>query len=344
MEKFSEPEILRTPIDQTILQLKALGINDLCKFPFVTSPNLAHVKTTLRELCILDALELSGGATSIKEEFKQDLYNDKNEKLIDEDKTQLNFNKDRTSITDLGLLLSTVPLAPKFAKMLIFGKKAKIIELAIITVASLTVHEIFVFPNMHMNFNKNKDDDLSDHDLSEDSDLITQIDVDRKNHVLEMKKQHLKDAQKEARKEQLKQRFQIKEKWFSERGDIHTNVLAIGAYLQYFGQLRTKLINKEIDNRQMASNLFKFVKGLNMNKKSLDEILNLCQQLQRVMLDINPDDKVDIFSMKPPNGKEQTLLQQLILVGFPENIAKKKEILNSSGVDINLQSKQPQYE
>lgn len=344
MEKFSEPEILRTPIDQTILQLKALGINDLCKFPFVTSPNLAHVKTTLRELCILDALELSGGATSIKEEFKQDLYNDKNEKLIDEDKTQLNFNKDRTSITDLGLLLSTVPLAPKFAKMLIFGKKAKIIELAILTVASLTVHEIFVFPNMHMNFNKNKDDDLSDHELSEDSDLITQIDVDRKNHVLEMKKQHLKDAQKEARKEQLKQRFQIKEKWFSERGDIHTNVLAIGAYLQYFGQLRTKLINKEIDNRQMASNLFKFVKGLNLNKKSLDEILNLCQQLQRVMLDINPDDKVDIFSMKPPTGKEQTLLQQLILVGFPENIAKKKEILNSSGVDINLQSKQPQYE
>ena len=29
MEKFAEPEILRTPIDQTILQLKALGINDL---------------------------------------------------------------------------------------------------------------------------------------------------------------------------------------------------------------------------------------------------------------------------------------------------------------------------
>ena len=34
----------------------------------------------------------------------------------------LNFNRDKTRITDLGLLLSTIPLTPKFAKMLIFGK------------------------------------------------------------------------------------------------------------------------------------------------------------------------------------------------------------------------------
>jgi len=50
MEKFAVPEILRTPIDQTILQLKSLGINDLARFPFVSSPSLSQVKVTLREL------------------------------------------------------------------------------------------------------------------------------------------------------------------------------------------------------------------------------------------------------------------------------------------------------
>mmetsp|Transcript_6984 Transcript_6984/g.7897 ORF Transcript_6984/g.7897 Transcript_6984/m.7897 type:complete len:94 (-) Transcript_6984:195-476(-) len=62
------------------------------------------------------------------------------------------------------------------------------------------------------------------------------------------------------------------------------------------------------------------------------------------MTDLNPSLKINVFSVKPPSAKDQTLLQQLILVGFPENIAKKKEILNDKGVDINLQRKRPEYE
>lgn len=50
------------------------------------------------------------------------------------------------------------------------------------------------------------------------------------------------------------------------------------------------------------------------------------------------------FSIKPPTAKQQSKLQQLILFGLPENIARKKMILNEQGVDLNLQSKRPQYE
>ena len=50
MTQYATPEILWVPIDQTILQLKSLGVNDLVKFPFITSPNLTQVKSTLREL------------------------------------------------------------------------------------------------------------------------------------------------------------------------------------------------------------------------------------------------------------------------------------------------------
>jgi ATP-dependent RNA helicase DHX37/DHR1 len=38
---FSEPEILRTPLDQMLLQLKSLGIEDIIRFPFVSCPSRA---------------------------------------------------------------------------------------------------------------------------------------------------------------------------------------------------------------------------------------------------------------------------------------------------------------
>ncbi|CAI2371735.1 unnamed protein product [Moneuplotes crassus] len=345
MEKFAVPEILRTPIDQTILQLKALGIYDLCKFPFVSSPNLAQVKSTLRELCVLNALELKDKSKDIEDEFKQDLIKDQHEKLINDDGKilSMSFNRDKTRITDLGLLLSTIPLAPKFAKMLVFGRKAKILELAIITVASLTVQEIFRAPNIKLDFS---DDDVSDdmEEISDDPDLVTQIDIERRENKLLQKKQKLLDKRKLVRKEMLTQKFKIKEKWFSERGDLHTNVLAVGVFLQYFGKIRDQLKQGKITKKEMGAEMFKFAKSLYLNKKSVDEIINLSQQLQKIMNDLNPDLKVDVFSLKPPSGKQQTLLQQLILVGFPENIAKKKEVFNSNGVDINLTRKKPVYE
>ena len=159
-----------------------------------------------------------------------------------------------------------------------------------------------------------------------------------------MKKRELKEQIKKQKEEQLTVNKKVKEKWYSERGDIHTNVLVIGAYLQVLGQLKNKLKEGKIDKREMYEEIMKFIKSLYLNKKSIDEIVNLCSQLQAIMIDLNPNTKIDIYSISPPNAKEQTLLQQLILVGFPENIAKKKEVLNGLGVDINLQRKRPEYE
>ena len=99
MEQYAIPEILRIPLDQTILQLKALGISDLWKFPFVSSPNMSQIKATLRELWVLNALELKDKSRDIEEEFKQDLITFKDEKFITEENEKLlnlNFNRDFT--------------------------------------------------------------------------------------------------------------------------------------------------------------------------------------------------------------------------------------------------------
>ena len=58
MNEFSKPEILTSPLDQTLLQLKALGAKDLLKFPFVTMPPPGAIKSALRHLTILGALEV----------------------------------------------------------------------------------------------------------------------------------------------------------------------------------------------------------------------------------------------------------------------------------------------
>jgi ATP-dependent RNA helicase DHX37/DHR1 len=336
MSDFSTPEILRTPLSQTILQLKSIGITSLTAFPFVSPPDLAQTKATLRELCVLGALQLESG--SIEEEFRRDLIEEEGEKMEED---AMGFNKDRTRISDLGLVLATVPIEPRFAKMLIFGRKANIVELAIIAVASLTIHELFMVPNVHLSADFGEDEMSSE---EEDPDLMTQIDIDRKLNKLKKKQIEVKEKKKEFRKEQLTMKFKVKEKWFSERGDIHTNVLALGAYLQYFGQQKSKLLSQKITQQEMSSSLFTFIKSLSLNKKVVDEVVNLSQQLQKIMQDLSPSVKIDIFGMEPPTAKQQTLLQQLIIVGFPENIATKKEILNNKGVDVNLQKKRPAYE
>ena len=62
MEEFSQPEILKTPLDQTILQLKAIGTQDIFKFPFVTMPPLLPIKMALRHLTMLGALDIKDRA------------------------------------------------------------------------------------------------------------------------------------------------------------------------------------------------------------------------------------------------------------------------------------------
>lgn len=58
MDEFSEPEILKTPLDQIVLQLKSIGAKDLLQFPFVTMPPTSALMASLRHLTILGALEV----------------------------------------------------------------------------------------------------------------------------------------------------------------------------------------------------------------------------------------------------------------------------------------------
>lgn len=60
-----EPEILRTPMTAAVLQLKALGIDDIRSFDFIDKPSSRILKKAVLELLQLEALDMEGKITDL---------------------------------------------------------------------------------------------------------------------------------------------------------------------------------------------------------------------------------------------------------------------------------------
>lgn len=104
----TEPEILRSPAESIVMQLKSMGMQDVSKFPFPTSPDMSSLAEAERLLKNLSALTAIG------------------------------------EVTVLGRELATYPLSPRFAKMLTIGHQAECIYVTIATVAALAVGDLFI--------------------------------------------------------------------------------------------------------------------------------------------------------------------------------------------------------
>ncbi|KAI9183298.1 putative ATP-dependent RNA helicase DHR1 [Blastocladiella emersonii ATCC 22665] len=109
--QFSEPEVLRMPIEGVVLQLKAMNIDNVINFPFPTPPNRGDLAKAEKLLASLGAVD------------------------------------DRGKITPVGVKMSQLPIHPRYAKMLLLGMQQGLIEYAIAMVAALSVGEVFVSQN-----------------------------------------------------------------------------------------------------------------------------------------------------------------------------------------------------
>lgn len=56
-ELFSVPEIQQKPVDDLVLQMKAMNIVKVVNFPFPTAPDIMQLKTAEKRLKILGALQ-----------------------------------------------------------------------------------------------------------------------------------------------------------------------------------------------------------------------------------------------------------------------------------------------
>lgn len=107
--EFSRPEIMRMPVESTVLAMKSMGIDQIINFPFPTPPERKALFNAERLLIILGALE-----------------------------------KETKAITELGKTMSLFPLNPRFAKILIIGNQLECLPYVVAIVSALTVGEPFL--------------------------------------------------------------------------------------------------------------------------------------------------------------------------------------------------------
>ncbi|KAF2648282.1 P-loop containing nucleoside triphosphate hydrolase protein [Lophiostoma macrostomum CBS 122681] len=109
-EDYAAPEILRTPLESVVLQLKSMGA-PVASFPFPTPPDRASLQKAENLLFYLGALSVDG------------------------------------KVTKLGHELSLYPLNPRFARMLVTGIAQNLAPETIALVAALSVPELFIPEN-----------------------------------------------------------------------------------------------------------------------------------------------------------------------------------------------------
>nr|XP_010968070.1 probable ATP-dependent RNA helicase DHX37 [Camelus bactrianus] len=121
-EKFPPPEITRRPVEDLILQMKALNIEKVINFPFPTPPSVEALIAAEELLIALGALEAPPKTERVK---------------------QLQRSRLSCPITALGRTMATFPVAPRYAKMLALSRQHGCLPYAITIVAAMTVRELF---------------------------------------------------------------------------------------------------------------------------------------------------------------------------------------------------------
>ncbi|GJC81927.1 putative ATP-dependent RNA helicase PB1A10.06c [Colletotrichum liriopes] len=108
LPEFTDPEILRMPVDGVVLQLKAMNLSNVVNFPFPTPPNRMGLHQAEKLLTYLSAIAPEG------------------------------------QITKIGSTMSIFPLSPRFARILLVGHQHDCLPYTIMMVAALSAAEIFV--------------------------------------------------------------------------------------------------------------------------------------------------------------------------------------------------------
>ena len=110
-EEHADPEILRTPIEGVVLQLKSMNLQHVANFPFPTPPDRQSLVKAEKLLKYLGAITVDG------------------------------------KLSSLGNDLSLYPLSPRFAKMISIGHQHNCMPYAVALVAALATAKIFIPEN-----------------------------------------------------------------------------------------------------------------------------------------------------------------------------------------------------
>ncbi|WPH00941.1 Hypothetical protein R9X50_00377500 [Acrodontium crateriforme] len=122
------PEILRTPLESTVLQLKSMEIENVVNFPFPTAPDAAQLVQADRLLRNLGAIDERDGR-----------------------------------ITETGREIMKFPVNPRYGKMLLLAQRNNVLALTIALVAGLAIGDLLI-PEVQFGQSAAKVDDSSSDD------------------------------------------------------------------------------------------------------------------------------------------------------------------------------------
>ncbi|KAG8669677.1 putative ATP-dependent RNA helicase DHR1 [Fusarium poae] len=120
--EFTDPELLRMPLEGIVIQLKAMNLQNVVNFPFPTPPDRRALAKAEKLLTYLSAVDSNG------------------------------------KVTLIGQTMSVFPLSPRFARILLVGHLHDCIQYTIALVAGLSVAEIFLPENQAIPQLAEKDD------------------------------------------------------------------------------------------------------------------------------------------------------------------------------------------
>ncbi|KAI5737319.1 hypothetical protein M8J76_012269 [Diaphorina citri] len=128
-EKFSVPEIQRKPVDDLLLQMKAMSIHRVVNFPFPSAPDVIQLRAGERRLALLGALQPVLVKTTGKTKHMDEYC---------------------SKLTPLGEAMSLFPVSPRFAKMLCLSHQHSLLPYTIAIVAALSVQELLLSPDSNV--------------------------------------------------------------------------------------------------------------------------------------------------------------------------------------------------
>ena len=142
--EFTDPEILRTNLASVILQMTALGLDDIEAFPFVDAPDKRHIQDGVKLLEELGAIQ----PKKIKS-YKNDgaRFPMRAQNLTDESTRQETRASESTEkkqgweLTPIGRQLAQLPVDPRLAKMLLSAVNLGCVYEVMIIISALSIQD-----------------------------------------------------------------------------------------------------------------------------------------------------------------------------------------------------------
>ena len=145
MARFQPPEIFSTPLEDLLLNMRALGIREIENFPFPSPPPPTSLKRALDLLTHIGAISqprrvkaLDLAAMTIAAKASSSSA-PSSSSALQQVQQQLQLNKQIAGgkLTELGKLIAQFPLTPRFAKMLVVAHRSDVLAHALAFVSIL---------------------------------------------------------------------------------------------------------------------------------------------------------------------------------------------------------------